>query len=60
MDVFDGASFYEKFKYKKTKPINDNFAQLGLRNLVFLINSGSFFIIFSGIIGLIVAKILLH
>ena len=44
MDVFDLADYYEMwFNFKETFPLNDNYELLGMDDMNFMINSGSYF-----------------
>ena len=45
MDIFSGEDFYEKhFTFKETGPINDRFAEFGIEDKNFIMNSGSYLI----------------
>ena len=51
MDLFDGAELYAQiFTFKETLPLNKNFESFGLMDKNLIMNSGSFFIFFSGFV----------
>jgi hypothetical protein len=61
MDVLDGKEFYTKwFSFKKTAPLNSNFELFDIRNKNFIINSGSYFIIFVGVGMFTIVKFLIN
>jgi len=46
MDVFSGEAFYEEnFVFHETDPLNERFDAMGMGNLNFISNSGSYFIL---------------
>lgn len=52
VDIFDGSELYSMiFDFLPTNPLNDNFDLLGISTSTFLLNSGSYFVFFWGIIG---------
>ena len=51
MDIFSGESLYEQiFEFKETEPLNVNFELLDIDSKIFIMNSGSFFVILFGVI----------
>jgi hypothetical protein len=61
MDVMDGATIYENlFVFKETEPRNKNFENFGMTDKNFILNSGSYFIFFAGIIAFKLASIFLN
>ena len=52
MDVFDGSTLYATlFTFTDSNALNDSFLMLGICDKNFLLNSGSYFIIMSIIVG---------
>lgn len=61
MDILDGKELYQKwFTFKETPALNDNFEMYDMENQNFLINTGSYFIIFAGMIACDILKFLLN
>ena len=51
MDLLDGAGYYSKwFDLRQTKPINDAWEMMDIDNKNFILNSGSYFIIQTGLL----------
>jgi len=51
MDILDGAAWYEEwFIFKETSALNPNYELLGIGDMNFIMNSGSYFIFLAGFI----------
>ena len=50
MDIFDGQGLFEKiFEFKETEAIGEKWAFFDIDNSNFIMNSGSYFVIFVGL-----------
>ena len=57
MDVLDGQGLYEiLFEFKDTKPLSQNFELFGLGDKNFMLNTGSYFVIFVGVLLFAILK----
>ena len=61
MDILDGSGYYEEwFVFKETDPHNENYEFLGISDKNFIMNSGSYFIVASGVIIITIAKYIIN
>ena len=61
MDLLDGAGYYSKwFDLRPTQPINDAWEMMDIDNKNFILNSGSYFIIQTGLLAFYLIRFIIN